>query len=201
MQIPKGKRIAALMRHAEREIILPGEFGQDVNLTPAGVSLSEALAVNFGSRLKKIYTSPVKRCVQTAHSIAKCATIPTIIPSHFLGAPGIFVVDEASASPYFLNAPIIDITKRLLSSDENPSGFCVSTSEAVTKLINFMLNHSDKPGINLFITHDAILSVLLGYFFPEIEIEILWPDYLEILFLYKERENLHIFYRSLYKIV
>ena len=62
-----SRRIAVLLRHGERETIPAGTYGNDVRLTQNGVADS----THFGEALscfkvRRIYTSPVLRCIQTA---------------------------------------------------------------------------------------------------------------------------------------
>ena len=92
--------------------------------------------------------------------------------------------------------PPIEIAKQLINQSPNPQGFCLSTKDTVYQLIDFLLSKIHLNQTTLFITHDIILAIVLGIIFPEINIEELWPDYLEGLFLWHENNYLYLVYRN-----
>jgi hypothetical protein len=193
----ESSSICLLMRHAEREAILSGTYGNEVNLTQAGIKSCIDWAQQFGNLTRKIYTSPVRRCLQTANVIAENASIKKIHYSLLLGDPGVFVVDRALAQNYFLASSVYSIVQQLLMPGQNPQGFCPTTQDGVKQLLNFMLSETTEVGLNIFITHDSILAVVLGYFFPDIPLEKLWPNYLEGAFFYsRDNNSLEIIYRD-----
>lgn len=194
--LPIDKPIVGLIRHAEREPFAPNDFGTAVNLTPQGQISCLSLAKELSKRLNKIYSSPVKRCIQTASLLAESAVNPHITTHHYLGDPGIFIQEPAITQAYFQQHSILDIVKHLLNPAANKPGFCDSTSAAVQRLIRFMLAKAVEPGIYLFITHDAILSTVLGYLYRETDIETLWPDYLEGLFIWQSLTSVYGLYRD-----
>lgn len=194
--LPNNKPIAVLMRHAEREEIPVGELGNDVVLTAAGKAACVKLAKKFPQVIKNLYTSPVKRCLQTAELFLPFSQAASVIHSHLLGDPGIFICDPEQASQSFMQYKPFEIVRQLLNDQINPLGFCDSTKQTVYKLIDFLLAASVQKGTSLFITHDSILSVVLGIFFAEISLEELWPNYLEMLIVWRERNSLCLAYRQ-----
>lgn len=197
--LPVGASIAGLIRHAERETIVVGEFGNEVALTKRGEITSQLLVGVLKDRLVEIYSSPVKRCAQTAKILEMANELMKVNFSNLLGDPGIFVQNCAKAHTYFLQNQPLHIAQHLLSEEANPDGFCISTKETVNQLVAFLLSKATKKGISLFITHDSILSVVVGVFFGEIALEKLWPDYLEAIFFWQDQDNLHVIYREHYK--
>jgi broad specificity phosphatase PhoE len=194
--LPPCKPIVGLLRHAERVAIPIGEWGNELGLTSTGEHSCKLFANDLNHRLTQVYSSPLERCTQTAAILAKSAKHSVVTTSQLLGAPGIFICDEGLVENYFLQYSVADIVKHLLSEDRNPPGFCHSTPTTVFKLINFMLSTAGSSGITLFITHDSILSVVLGYFFKEISLDMLWPDYLEGLYMWQSDQRLHLAYRD-----
>lgn len=197
--LPTDTPIVGLIRHAEREPFVPGDINNDVNLTLKGEMACYALTYALHGRLIKVFTSPVKRCLQTAHLLATASISNEIISHHYLGDPGIFITEQDKVHAYFLEHTVFDIVKTILSEQRNPPGFCLSTQASVANLIQFMLAEAIDSGIYLFITHDSILSVALGHLFPNIALETLWPDYLECLFFWQARQSLYGAYRNLCK--
>jgi len=194
--LPLHKPIACLLRHAEREPFLPGDLGNDVDLTHQGQASCHLLARIWEGQLRKVYSSPVKRCLQTAELLVGSAIDTEITRHSYLGDPGIFITDPAKAQIYFQQQDIIDIVKHLLNPMPNGLGFCDSTFNAAALLMQWMLGKSGLPGIHVFITHDAILSILLGYVFHDFAIETLWPHYLEGLFLWQTKHSFYGIYRG-----
>lgn len=194
--LPNNTAIAGLMRHAEKEIIFKDEFGNDVSLTKAGINQCQQLANKLLDKVVTIHSSPVKRCTQTAELLLAANPLLTIQKNHLLGDPGIFIQDREAAHHHFLQHQPFEIVQQLLNDQPNPTGFCHSTQKTVYQLIHFLLKQSTNIGISLFITHDAILSVVLGTLFNEIALEIVWPDYLETLFMWQSEQYLHLVYRD-----
>lgn len=197
--LPKNKAIAGLIRHAERSIIPKGELGNELRLTPYGKKSTQLLTNLLSNHLIKVFTSPVQRCVQTAKILLTGAQCKLVSSSNLLGDPGIFITDAASTDNYFLCYSPLEIVCQLLNQEANPPGFCRSTNAAVEQLLHFLINNSAEAGITLFVTHDSILSVVLGSLFQEKTIESIWPDFLESLFIWYEPPYLCLLYRNWYK--
>ena len=78
------------MRHAEREAFAQNDLGNNVDITLNGKKATETLAKQLNKKIENIYTSPVKRCIQTANIFLPYTSQTTIIKSNLLGDPGIF---------------------------------------------------------------------------------------------------------------
>jgi len=195
--LAKIRPIAGLMRHAERFEIPIGEFGNEVSLTSQGEIDCEVFAKDFLHQLVAVYSSPVKRCMQTAELLLASHDKSLLVqPNNFLGDPGIFIDDQVLVSNHFIKYQPFEIVQQLLSERKNPPGFCKSTNEAVNMLIDFLLKNSNSEGFTFFVTHDSIMSVMLGIIFKEITLTELWPKYLETLFFWQDDCYLHISYRN-----
>ena len=197
-EIPRNTAAAIFLRHAEREEIPPGEFGEDVCLTASGVAESERL----GSLLSaldsvRVASSPVPRCVETSRAIlrgAGCAGEVTL--DQRLGDPGPFVVEPEVAGRLFLRTGILELTRRQLSGEDPPAGMR-KTFEGVTLLLDAATSAMRAgAGLNLLVTHDAILAVLVAHLYGVQVDEIIWPDYLDGLVLWRDRELLRFSWRG-----
>jgi hypothetical protein len=119
----------------------------------------------------------------------------TVVTSSLLGDPGAFIVDSTQTHDFWRRRKPIEVVQHLLSDAENPSGFCINTASRAEQFIRFLVQHAKMPGLSLFITHDSILSVVLGILFRDRSVEEMWPSYLEGLFLWQEPGFLHVMYR------
>ena len=197
--VPRNTAAAIFLRHGEREEIPPGDFGENVPLTACGVAASERL----GSLLSalgsvRVASSPVPRCVETSRAIlrgAGCEGRATL--DRRLGDPGPFVVDPEVAGRLFLQTSVLELTRRQLSSEDPPAGMR-KTSEGVALLLDAatgaMRTGSD---LNLLVTHDSILAVLVAHLYGVQVDEITWPGYLDGLVLWRDGELLRFSWRGL----
>lgn len=151
------EKIALLLRHADRDAIPDGEFGNEVLLNDKGIKH----AVEYGKELKnikinKIYTSPIERCVQTAECIQH--GYGQELPIHkttALGDPGLHVADAKKVGAYYLEFgfwKMFDAYK----NKELKEGF--PTFEELESEINEFIENNSEEGITIYITHDSLIA-------------------------------------------
>ncbi len=69
-RVPAGLPVALVLRHAEREEITSGTFGNDVSLTRRGSDSAHRLGIGLSSLMMSVVkSSPLPRCMQTADAI------------------------------------------------------------------------------------------------------------------------------------
>jgi len=74
-KLPKNTNVKVFMRHSKRfENPVNGDYSK-LLLTPEGVELANRIGRSLNVPIGYIYSSPVKRCIQTASEIAKGAGI------------------------------------------------------------------------------------------------------------------------------
>lgn len=123
--IPTEADISLILRHAEREEIPQGTFGNHVPLTELGRASAEELGgMLAGIRSEvRITASPVPRCEATARAILWGGGLAEGITLDWrLGAPGPFVVDEEVCGALFVEIGILEIVRRQLTSKDPPEG-------------------------------------------------------------------------------
>ncbi|GAB6009883.1 histidine phosphatase family protein [Dysgonomonas reticulitermitis] len=154
----ENDKLSLLIRHADRDKIPSGEFGNDVLLNEKG----KERALNFGKRLSelkisRILTSPIERCVQTAPCIVKGYGKPLeIIKATELGAPGLHITDEKIAGNFFLTAGFDEMYHRIINDIPIPG---IPNAEQFNKLMtDFLIENTKENGITLFITHDLLIA-------------------------------------------
>jgi hypothetical protein len=153
------------IRHADRNKIPDGEFGDEVELNEKGLKN----ALNFGEKLKylkinKIFSSPIKRCIQTAECILKGAGLDIPIQnSKILGDPGAFVFDGKQAGDSFLelgfNTCYENQIKQIAVSG------CRDIAEGTRILNRFFINELDSKGLNIMVSHDMLLALYAWHSF------------------------------------
>ena len=80
------------MRHSVRPPFPPGVFHFQVDLTPEGVRLAEALGTRLGTQLISLDSSTSSRCLQTAEAIGRGSGQPVSLRANpKLGDKGVFV--------------------------------------------------------------------------------------------------------------
>ncbi|MCE2469466.1 MAG: histidine phosphatase family protein [Dehalococcoidia bacterium] len=198
--IPAQADAALLLRHAEREAILPGTFGRDVPLTARGVASAQRLGATLAALRPRISAaaSPVPRCEATAKAMLRGAGLPerTVLDWR-LGEHGPFTVDAEASGALFLQVGIREIVRRQLTGAQPPPGMR-TTSEGVSILLSLLIDALRSGArLNLYVTHDSILAVLVAslYRLPVDEID--WPRYLDAFLLWREANQIHFAWRGL----
>ena len=198
-RVPTGAAVAIMLRHAEREAIPPCGYGNDVPLTRQGIRSSRRLGKALASRpVAVVRTSPLPRCVQTAESIIAGAGWDAVaVPDQRLGAPGPFVVESGLAGLLFLEIGPEGVVERQLADAKPPDGMR-SSAEGVRLLLDLLTPYPETQGrLSLFVTHDAVLAVLVGSLYGLHVGEFAWPDYLDALVLWRDSDRLRFRWRGL----
>ena len=156
-QYSEKDKISLLIRHADRDKIPAGEFGNEVLLNETG----KERASNFGKslsnmKINRIFSSPIGRCVQTAEHISKGYDKPIeIIETTALGAPGLHITDEKIAGDFFLAEGFDEMYRRIINDISIPG---MPTAEQYNKqMTDFLIKNTQKKGVTLFITHDFLI--------------------------------------------
>jgi len=150
-------KIALLIRHADRNKIPEGSFGDEIQLNTRG----KQNAFNFGQklanyRINKIYSSPVMRCVQTAkHLLKGYKKELQVEKSTILGSPGAYVYNEQLAGDYFLKVGFEAMYQNYISGEQIPG---IRNEEGTEILHHFIQQNTQNEGITIFITHDIIIA-------------------------------------------
>ena len=197
--VPEEADVALVVRHAEREAILVGEFGVDVPLTARGVAAAEALGRVLSVRERAtVVSSPVPRCVQTAEAVLRGGGWSgAVTRDRRLGDPGPFVVDPEVSGPLFLKLPILELVRRQLSDPRPPAGMRLAC-EGVAIILGLVAGDLQRQGrLNVYVTLDAILVVLLARLFRLTIDEIDWPGFLDGLLLWRSGGQISLSWRGL----
>jgi broad specificity phosphatase PhoE len=193
---PDDRATLLLIRHSVREFIPPGELGNDARLLPEGKSLARELGMHVGARLSTVHTSPVLRCLETAHAIVEGAAVPCqIVVDHHLGDPGIYVVDGSRAWDTWQLLSHEHVMAQLVAGVQL-AGFS-DPALATRRLLQHMQAAADsRPGVHMFITHDSILTTAAAHLLKRPLSMRDWPSYLEAVALVDNSAAVHVTYRK-----
>lgn len=151
-------KISLLLRHSDRNEIPQGSFGTEVLLNKKGIQNAQ----NYGKilsevKINKIYTSPVKRCVQTAEYITRGygASIE-IVETIALGTPGLHINDEKIAGEFYLKAGFDEMYKRFIKGESIPG--MPNALELNDRVTTFLKEKTEENGTTIFITHDMLIA-------------------------------------------
>jgi len=153
-----NEKISLLIRHADRDAIPEGSFGNEVLLNKKGIqnalSFGEKLSKN---KLNKIFTSPVLRCVQTAQYISEgYGKAIKIIETKALGAPGLHIENEKTAGEFLLQHGLDAMYERFIQGQPIPG--VPNFDQLNHKMTSFIKEHTQETGTTLFITHDMLIA-------------------------------------------
>lgn len=175
--------VCVLLRHAERFAIEDGDVGLDVSLTEKGRRDARVWGAHHGEELRKIFSSPISRCADTAKCIVEGARFRQKVSiSTRLGDPGPYVVDGRIAWKNWEHMGSAELNRRLMTTREELPGM-VEPLTGARRLVDFMLMTADRnSGIYAYVTHDNIIAITIAQLLG-IVAEYNgagWPDYLQV---------------------
>jgi broad specificity phosphatase PhoE len=173
-----SKKLAMIIRHADRDRIPDGEFGNEILLNEKGVANSLAFGSKLASRkVCRIFTSPVSRCVQTAEYISTgFGSSLEIIPTKALGDPGLHVADDRLAGEFYLKHGFDGMYQRFMKGEVVPG---VPGAESLRNRIDeFIQENTIEEGVTLFITHDSLIALYDFCVSGKVYSKESWVDYL-----------------------
>lgn len=163
------------IRHAHR-----GElkgWGHQVSITAEGRKASEKLGRVFANQeIKAIWTSPVKRCVQSATQIKKgIGTNLSIHSSTLLGDPGFMISNPKLAEESFQTYPLVQLIDLLLAQKPVPGFYPLDVG--CKQILACLLKNRGQSQV--WITHDINICILACWIFHWKRVEAMLPNFLE----------------------
>ena len=119
-------------------------------------------------------------------------------PERLLGDPGPFVVEPELAGRLFLDIAIEEIVRRQLAEDEPPGGHAINIirrKNGPARELAAALKGPDSASV--FVTHDAVLAVLVGHLYNLPVQGFPWPGYLDALVAWPDSNRLRFLWRGL----
>lgn len=170
--------LSVFIRHGDRNLMDIQNLGIDEPLNELGIFHSQQFGKRlFSMKIHKIFTSPLKRCLQTANYIHIAYGKDLIIEeSNLLGLPGIHIQDEKIAAKYFQKHSTYEVYQSYVQN-YGLEGFH-KPDFIFQKLNDFCIQNIHSEHINLYVTHDILLAIWIYayngkvYHFPQ------WIDFL-----------------------
>jgi broad specificity phosphatase PhoE len=158
LQYSENDKISLLIRHADRNKIPAGEFGNDVLLNEIGTERAFSFGKNLSNlKINKIITSPISRCVQTAEQIIKgYGKYVEIEESKALGDPGLHITDSEAVGKFLLTTSIDEMYCRIISDTPIPG--IPDTKDFNEAMTTFLMENTKEKGLTIFITHDLLIA-------------------------------------------
>lgn len=100
------------LRHADRPSFKPNSWGHNVSITLKGKQASQSMGKKLRSNNLSYYlwSSPIKRCLETAEAICKgLESTRDVRKSPLLGGPGFFIQNSEKASIIFKEYPLPEL--------------------------------------------------------------------------------------------
>lgn len=169
---------AVLMRHAEKELeSTPTTY--DCQLTDEGRQNTHELALRLKELMgvEQIMTSPVPRCVVTADILAAGLEVTSVQQSTLLGHPGAYIQDGSLAGVAFENDSVYGVVEKQLAGKDLPGFRNINVAQRL--IVNQLVDDFRSGFQTLYVSHDVILSCLLGGLFGLPMGQDCWVNYLQ----------------------
>ncbi len=197
-----GSKLIVILRHSDREEISDAKKSFDVPLTDQG----KAIARILGNELSKInsyrlYHSDVPRCRNTAKSIAEGieasqGSVTILGERDYLG--GFFIKDFNSVLGLANQVTGLEFMLKWFAGEIEESEI-IPFNKATNYLLSSLLNESnenERSEVDIYITHDWNMMLLLYKIFNFQESKLRWPYYLEPIFIDINNSETHLFYEG-----
>lgn len=194
--LPPDRPLALLTRHSIRESAPNGIATYDLPLTPEGVALAESWGGMLGRPLHSLHSSPVGRCVDTAHAMARGAghSLQVQTTPHLV-EPGCYVQNLRRVGPLFLSLGPLAFANRHLN--ESLDGI-LSPREGCARLLSHLQEHQGPAGsVSVHVTHDTILAAFIYHLIGRQHLdEEDWPWMMEGAWIWFEGDEVHWVWRG-----
>ena len=195
--LPDDRPVALLVRHAERPAIPEGSMGMDLAITERGAAAARSLGARLGSRVLRVHTSAIRRCVQTAQAIIAGAGVALEpVEDGALGVPSTFALASPEALATIQELGFDGLMEHLVRGDKPLPGL-PHPAEGARLLREHALSLLDgPPGLHVLVTHDAMIAALVARstaaFFAHDD----WPRFLESTALWRDGHSPVLAYRE-----
>jgi len=157
-----------VIRHAERERIVPGENSKNILLTEQGIqdALDFGKMIRYNDDILHIFSSPMKRAIQTATQIGNVDPI-------LLESLGIYIPNDNTTFFTMEKTFTMEMLHEMWRNNQLNAEVIKDYKYYQMLILNTILINS-RSGINIFVTHDWHIMALQDLFGLSIEV----PDYL-----------------------
>jgi broad specificity phosphatase PhoE len=195
--VPPDRAVVVLLRHSVRDHLPPGDAGYWLPITEVGRRLSVELGGYLRGRLRTLRASPLVRCIQTAELLAEGAGAElTVVPDHYLGNPGVFVIDGQRAWENWETLGHEGVMRHLVTETDALPGMARPDKAAHFLVSHMLAVAAYQPGLHMFVTHDSLVTATAARLLRQPLSVDDWPWYLEGVFFWEDGDDLVVTYRD-----
>lgn len=205
--VPEAGDSVLVVRHSTRAPIPPGSKGDEILLTPSGVSLAERLGRILSTRtLDTMYSSTITRCLETAAALCRGAVqrVPIYTRSQLASPAALTDAGERVFDGKSLGDPVALVNELLqLYRDDASLGVPSVVVEIISCAFSSHRCHtasralSAEGRLRIVISHDDVIAFTLAFLLKWNAITFAdLPWMLEGFFLWNEDERISLLWRG-----
>lgn len=166
--IPREANVKLVMRHSVRQEITDPLRHETAMLTAEGIALARAFGRKLSCCIGEVYASPIARCMDTAQVICKSydewhsAKSPQPMASSVLYS--CYIEDEQRMNEEIKVHGDKHILHGICGGTAVPG--CTNLKAASDRLFDLIFAHNNSDCLDIFITHDFHLVILIASLFP-----------------------------------
>ena len=181
---------ALIIRHSIREKITDAKDSFYQLLTPEG----KQYAVDFGEKLHtnrpiRLYHSIVERCKETADCIAQGYKGEVLLIEPMIDIAGFYAFQPTDILSEVNRIGVFDFISHWFKGTY-PIEDIQPAIQARNKMIQAIVEKSDPSYLNIFVTHDWNIILMLSLVYDIIGQKYLWPDFMDGVALLKNQNDL-----------
>lgn len=195
----KGINVKLFTRHSIRNSHDNVDFYEE--LTREGKVMAEAFGRGFiDTTLNYIVTSSSPRCIQTSENIIK-GSLQNLSFIKENGLVGTWITDREQWNNSYKNIykkNIKEILQDMIDYKDISGAYKINeTINIILELLFSKYNDKEKNGVlDIFVTHDAFIMLLVCYVLKKNLNEIEWVYMLEGCFLWEENKKIYLLWRG-----
>ena len=154
---------ALIIRHGEREPITTRESVFNARLTKKGHADAEEFGKTLtGFKIGSVYSSPIKRCIDTGSMLLKGCAESTVSITPLKLLLDAYISDGKLAEMQFSTRNPYELILDQLQGRDVPGFY--SVKEGSNRLLNEIKRLMEPGKLTIFVTHDAILMPFKTHF-------------------------------------
>lgn len=198
--IPFGQNVKLIIRHSFRDSLRDKDDPDKVPLNSKGIECAELFGKGLEYNIGGLFSSRIVRCQQTIESICKGKGIQKAIAVDGQWLTDVHITDEIQIQKTFLNIGSMKKALSILSNGEIVSGF-TSIEVATNRILDYIFSRGNTDNtVDVFCTHDVIIMmVIVHLFLGPASHEVIrsnWPEMLEGLFFWGNRDDFTVIWRG-----
>ena len=198
--LPDNVNVKLILRHSFRPPLQGHIEHKNVRLTSAGISLAAALGRSIECIIGELHSSVIPRCIGTIESIMTDRNEKRTINLSEDILTDVFATNKKEADASFKKIGSLKQIVKMLQEHDKIPGFRM-IEESVSMILNYIFQNSNEPNtLDIYCTHDLQLALLNSVLFsPDIslqDIKLEWPNMLEGMFFWGQRNDFYCAWRG-----